>query len=392
VVRAAWTALICECNPDGPTPDAERARELNEAYAVLTDPHARAKLDALLAQESKLPANGTVRSRVLLTLTYLISLACLIWTLRDAKLGELKDDLATMNWWWLGLAVVADIAVYCWHALRWSLLLKPVEPVTFRQAVSAIYVGLFANEVLPFRAGEILRCYLVSRWTKLPFSVAVSSALIERIFDGIWLCLCLILTVRLVRLPHHMRWLVDSGYVLGTVVLSGAALLVLALFLRQKTRALLSGDGWQRHIRVLIDDLNLIGHSRYLYFAFLQSLPYLLLQVVPIYAAFQAYGFDLSIGVAFALMVILRLGSVVPQAPGNLGLFQFVTREVLQHMFNVVPAEAARFSLVLWGTVTLPLLVAGFVALMVTEKKLFELKREAEDHARTPSGQPGVTP
>jgi len=57
-----------------------------------------------------------------------------------------------------------------------------------------------------------------------------------------------------------------------------SALLALAVFLRQRTRALLSGDGWQRHLRVLIDDLNLIGHSRYLYFAFLQSLPYLLLQ------------------------------------------------------------------------------------------------------------------
>lgn len=324
---------------------------------------------------------GGIRSRVLLILTYLASLGCLVWTLRGAKLGELKDDLATMDWWWLGFAVAADIFVYCWQAVRWRMVLRPVEQVTFRQAVTAIYVGLFANEVLPFRAGEILRCYLVSRWTKLPFSVVISSALIERIFDGIWLCLCLILTVRLVRLPHHMRWLVDSGYLLGILVLSGAALLLLAVFLRQKTRALLSGDGWQRHVRVLIDDLNLIGHSRYLYFAFLQSLPYLLLQVLPIYAAFQAYGFDLSIGAAFALMVILRLGSIVPQAPGNLGLFQFLTKEALEHMFNVVPAEAARFSLVLWGTVTIPLLIGGLAALMVSGSKLFELKRAAEDHA-----------
>ena len=68
-----------------------------------------------------------------------------------------------------------------------------------------------------------------------------------------------------------------------------------------------------------MDDLGLIGHSRYLAVAFVQSLPYLLLQVIPIWATFRAYGFDLSIGVAFALMVMLRLGSAVPQAPGNLG-------------------------------------------------------------------------
>jgi uncharacterized protein (TIRG00374 family) len=260
-------------------------------------------------------------------------------------------------------------------------LLRPVEPVTFWQTVRAIYVGLFANEVLPLRAGEILRCYLISRWTKLPFSVAISSALIERIFDGIWLCLCLLLTLRFVSFPGRMHSLVDGAFVLGIVVLAGAALLVLAMFLRQKTRALLSGEGWQRHVRVLIDDLNLIGHSRYLYFAFLQSLPYLLLQVIPIYAAIQAYGFDLPIGVAFALMVILRLGSVVPQGPGNLGFFQILTKEALVIIFGVVPAEAARFSLVLWGTVTLPLLVAGFVALMITGKGLFQLKREAQSEA-----------
>lgn len=321
------------------------------------------------------------RSRVLLILTYLFSLGCLFWTLRDAKLGELRDDIATMDWWWLGLAVIADISVYCWQTLRWRLLLRPVEEVSFRQAVSAIYIGLFANEVLPFRAGEVLRCYLVARWTKLPFSVAISSAVIERIFDGIWLCLCLILTVRYIRVPHHLRWLVDSGYVLGMVVLAGAAVLALAVFSRQKTRALLSGDGWQRHVRVLIDDLNLIGHSRYLYFAFLQSLPYLLLQVLPIYACFVAYGFDLGLGAAFALMVILRLSSVVPQAPGNLGLFQFMTKEALERIFGIVPAEAARFSLVLWGAVTIPLLIVGFAALAISEKNFFDLKREADEHA-----------
>jgi glycosyltransferase 2 family protein len=330
---------------------------------------------------------GDTRSRVLLFLTYLASFGCLVLTLRGANLGELKDDIATMNWWWLGLAVIADITVYCTQAIRWRQVLRPVEQVSFRNLVSAIYVGLFANEVLPFRAGEILRCYMVSRWTKLPFSVVISSALIERIFDGIWLCLCLILTVRLVGNHHHMRGLVASGYVLGTVVFSGAILLALAVFLRQKTRALLSGEGWQRHVRVLIDDLNLIGHSRYLYYAFFQSLPYLLLQVIPIYAAMQAYDFNdspefvPSMTVAFALMVILRLGGVVPQAPGNLGLFQFLTKEALQRMFHVVPAEAARFSLVLWGTVTIPLLLAGVVALMTSGSKLFELKRAAEDHA-----------
>ena len=316
------------------------------------------------------------RSRLFLVLTNLVSIACLIWTLHDAKLGELKNDLATMNWWWVSVAVIADVAVYCWHGLRWSLLLRPVEPVTVWQTVRAIYVGLFANEVLPFRAGELLRCYLLARWTELPFSVSLSSVLIERIFDGVWLCLCLLVTVKIVLFPQHLRYLVDGGYALGFIVIGAAAVLAFAMFHRRRQGAM--GNPWQRHVRVLVDDLTLIGHSRYLYFAFVQSLPYLLLQVIPIYASFKGYGFDeLSVGAAFALMVILRLGSIVPQAPGNLGLFQLLAKESLERIFNYAPADAARFSLVLWGIVTLPLLAGGLIALSITGARIGELRKAA---------------
>jgi uncharacterized membrane protein YbhN (UPF0104 family) len=326
--------------------------------------------------------SGKTRSRVVLIVTNIISIGCLIWSLRGVRLGALLDDLATMNWWWVALAVVADIAVYCWHAWRWSLLLHPIEPVSFWHTVRAIYVGLFANEVLPFRAGEVLRCYLISRWTALPFSVSLSSALIERLFDGIWLCLCLMVTLRLVRQPGHMRLLVGSEYLLASLVLVGVGLLGVAMFRRHHAQAMLDGGSWKRHLRVLIDDLSLIGHSKYLYLAFVQSLPYLLLQVIPIYASFRGYGFDdLALVDAFALMVILRLGSVVPQAPGNLGLFQVLAAESLIKIFNVVPDQAHRFAQVLWGIVTLPLLIGGVVALSVTGARIGELRRAA--HAET---------
>jgi glycosyltransferase 2 family protein len=327
-----------------------------------------------------------MRARVLLVLINLLSFGCLVWTLRDARLGDLRDDLATMDWKWVALAVIADIAVYLCHGLRWSLLLRPVEPVGFWRTVRAIYIGLFANEVLPFRAGEVLRCYLLSIWTELPFSVALSSAVIERIFDGLCLSLCLFLTLHFVPLPKQFHYLTDGAWVLGLVVLGGAVLLGIAMFLRGQNGGQpvpLPARGWRRHLSVLLKDLGLIGHSRYLSLAFLQSLPYLLLQVIPIWAAFKGYGFDLGLTEAFALMVFLRLGSVVPQAPGNLGLFQFLTKEVLEKVFNVVPDESARFSLVLWGVVTLPLLIGGFIALWIEEADIIELKRAAEQEAAT---------
>jgi len=45
----------------------------------------------------------------------------------------------------------------------------------------------------------------------LPFSVVLSSALIERIFDGLWLVFLFFLTTRFVPLP---RFLIDGGWLL----------------------------------------------------------------------------------------------------------------------------------------------------------------------------------
>ena len=108
----------------------------------------------------------------------------------------------------------------------------------------------------------------------------------------------------------------------------------------------------------------------------------MLLQVIPIWATFQAYGLDLPIKVALVVMVFVRLGTSVPSAPGNLGLFQLLTKECLQYFFQVPADEAARFSLVLWAVVTLPLLTGGFVALLVTGARIGELKKAASEQAQ----------
>ncbi|MDQ6758346.1 MAG: flippase-like domain-containing protein [Acidobacteriota bacterium] len=321
-----------------------------------------------------------LRTRIFFIATNVISVICLAWTLHGASLGRLRNEIAHLDWRWVLVAMSCDILVYVVQAWRWLLVLRPVTYVSLWTSVRAIYVGLFANEVLPLRAGEIIRCFLLSRWTKVPVSVTLASALIERIFDGVWLVVCLFLTLKYVHLPKQF---VAGGIFLAALLAVCAVLLGFAMFYKQQTLDLLLDAKWLSWVHVLIADLHLIGHSRYLYYALLVSMPYLLLQVLPVYAMIRSYH-QLSavpLGAAFAMTVLLRLGSVIPQGPGNVGTFNGITVIGLR-LFAVPTATAKRFSILLWAAVTLPLLMAGFIAVAITGVKMGELHGDARAHMR----------
>lgn len=303
-----------------------------------------------------------------------LSIASLAWVMHDFEPEKLWGEVRAMNWMWVGAAVLFDILVYFLQGWRWSLLLRPVAEIPYARSIRAIYVGLFANEVLPLRTGEVIRCYLQARWSSLPFTVALSSAIIERIFDGFWLLVCLLVTNYYVPLPELY---ITMGKLLAIVVGLGAALLAGAMFAPHMTRATFENNRFLSKLNVLLEDLHIIGHSKYLYISACASLPYLLLQVLPIYALANGYGIPLSIGQGFALMVVLRIVSVVPQAPGNLGTFQAAAVFGLM-LFGVDESLAKRFSFVMWAIITMPLLIVGFIALAITGLKLSEIRRQAE--------------
>jgi uncharacterized membrane protein YbhN (UPF0104 family) len=300
------------------------------------------------------------------------------WVLNGAGLHHIWGEARHMRWQWVCLAVFCDTTVYLLHGWRWKLLLRPIERVPYLQAIEAIYVGLFTNEVFPLRAGELIRCFLLSKSTKIPLSVTFASALIERIFDGIWLMSCFFFCLHMGKLPGV---LLNGGYILASLILMLGIILGYAMYARKQSLGLIFGLSWPRWFDTLIEDLQLIGHSRYLYFAFLLSGFYLLAQVLPIYALVKASSLAVPWTASFTMMVLLRLSSVIPQAPGNLGSFQWVTARTLI-MFGLAVGHAKRFSLILWAVLTIPLIVIGFVAVTMEGINLTHLHKEATSAAK----------
>ncbi len=330
-----------------------------------------------------------LRTRVFTIITILVSLACLGWALHGVNWAELGEDIRDLDWRWMAVAAVFDILAYVVQGWRWGLVLQPVAPAPIWTSTRSIFVGLFANEVLPLRAGELIRCFLQARWTELPFSVTLASALIERIFDGILLIAGLFLSLRYLRhFPltfgqNRAVGLVSDGAIALTILLIVCgALLAFAMFWREQTLDTILDARMFAWAHVLIEDLHRIGHSRFLYYSFFASIPFFLLQVVPTYAVMQAYGLQSATWAqAATLTVLLRLTAVVPQAPGNVGLFQLISTLGLT-LFGVPRGMARRFTLILWGLITLPLLAVGFLVSVASGAKMGEIHREAQAQMR----------
>jgi uncharacterized protein (TIRG00374 family) len=306
---------------------------------------------------------------------YGISVGSLIWVYHGFDWKTELPKLAQTDWRWVAVAILIDILVYVCQGYRWSLLLSPVTKAPVRKTVQAIYIGLFANEVLPFRSGEVIRCYLQARWAAIPFSVVVSSAIIERLFDGIWLFLGFYAATFYLQLP---KILVEGSKVMAVLLSFIALMTVMAIFWKHHAHAAVSKSKWPEVLANVVDGLHAMGRSPSFLLSLLLSLGYLILQVVPIYALIRGFGLDLNFWKAATVLMILRLGSIPPQAPGNVGAFQLLTIAGLS-LFGIDKNAATGFATLLFVVVTVPLWLVGFIALMATRMELGEIKQHAEN-------------
>jgi uncharacterized protein (TIRG00374 family) len=312
-------------------------------------------------------------------LGYSISAGCLIFVLRGYRFDELGPSLRTLDYRWVALAVVTDFAVYLVHGCRWTTLLFPVARVNVWRTVQAIYIGLFANEVLPLRPGEVIRCYLVAHWNDLRLSLTVASAVVERLIDGIWIVVTFFITASVVRgIPRDLTIMVRS---FGALLLLCAGVLFWIAIHKHHAHATLNEGRWSVTLRHIVEGLHLMGNPRTLGLTVAISLFYFALEMFFVFTLMRAYGLDLSFWVAGGVLTILRLSTVVPNAPGNLGVVNFACVVALS-LFEVEKTDAKTFSIIYSVASTMPHLVGGAIATALTGLNIGELRDRARQGAR----------
>lgn len=304
-------------------------------------------------------------------LGYLLALACLVWVFHDVGFGEFMRTFEGAHPGLAVLAVLLDVLSYGAQGVRWRLLLTGKGKLSSLRATQAVYAGLFTNELLPFRAGELVRAYLVSRWLSKDFASVFPSITVERLFDSVWLALLIGLSALLVPLPEG---LIRSEEILGGVVLLGTGIF-LYFVLREEKKLEGEGDIYLRKYPYLpgplrtaarvIDrfalEMKEIGLTRSFYASFGISFFVIFFQMVSFWTAMRAFNLGLSFTAGAVVFLIVHLGTAIPNAPGNVGTYQFFTVIGLS-LFGVDKATAAGFSVAVFILLTAPLLLLGLIA------------------------------
>ena len=117
-----------------------------------------------------------------------VSAALLALLLVTVDRHQLGAALESANYWYLAPAIALYFVGQWIRACRWRYLLAPVAPVPVGRLFVVINIGYLANNVLPFRLGELVRAlYLSQREKAVSAPASIATLSVERLYDGLTL-------------------------------------------------------------------------------------------------------------------------------------------------------------------------------------------------------------
>ncbi|GAA4019123.1 lysylphosphatidylglycerol synthase transmembrane domain-containing protein [Hymenobacter fastidiosus] len=308
----------------------------------------------------------------------------LMWyAVQGQDLSSIGRHMREADYTWLIVTMVLSVLGYLSRAYRWQMQLDAAQQKTaFWDVYHAMMVGYLANLVLP-RMGEVIRCSVLQRTSKVPVQIALGTVVTERVIDVLMLLGLLSSTL---LLDFNTFWSFVTDKVMGgrydelarnrtpLLVATGIALLLLvgltyALFrnlerLRQNAlfnKVVVFGQGL---LAGVFSVLKMENKALFLFHTFFTWLVYYLMDYLAFRCFPATYSLDMRAGLA-----VLTFGAFGMAAPvaGGIGPFHIMVQGILL-VYGVSKEAGIAYALVVHGAQTLLVVLMGgisFVASMI---------------------------
>ena len=298
-----------------------------------------------------------------------VSAVFLWWALRGLDLSEVWRDVQTANYWWL-LPGVAVYFVAVWaRTWRWDYMLRPLKHIPLSNLFPVVVIGYMGNNIYPFRAGEVLRSYVLRRREDVPMSASLATVIVERVFDGLVMLVFVFVALPFTPIPG------DDGSI-RTIVITASVLFFVAMVVFFALAAMperfyalaewlsdkLLPDRMKRplldFLQRFLTGLESLRSFKNVLMIFFTSVVIWLLETVKYWFVMHAFSFEVSF---FALMLmngIVNLATTLPSALGYVGTFDGPGIAVLT-LYGIEQGLATAYTLVLHAALWLPITLLG---------------------------------
>jgi uncharacterized protein (TIRG00374 family) len=296
-------------------------------------------------------------------LLLVMSAGLLGWVLWRANLSELWRYLSSADYGLLVGSIPIALVGLTLRAIRWRVLLLPLGSPSIGVSFSAMMLGYLGNNLLPMRAGEVLRAYVLGRQTSISKAAVLATIVVERVVDGVVMILALSLLFLVFSVPNWLQLAVVGG----GVVFSGATAALIVARRRSKGPMdifsfLLSRlpSRWQPKGASLFENF-LLGLTSFRNYK--DALSFLLLtlmvwtaEVLWVWLVMRAFHISLPVLAVTFVVAAGAVSTTIPAAPGYVGTYEFVLVSVLT-LLGVLIAPATAFTVgihgLTWATVNI---------------------------------------
>jgi hypothetical protein len=317
---------------------------------------------------------GFLRRHGMKLVLSLILGAGLAWVLADGGLPLVPSawTFTGVRWWTLPVYVALIGAGHYFRAIRWRFLLRPLGRVSGRSVLAVSWIAFAAILLSPFRSGEVMRPYLITKRGSVRLWEATATIGAERVIDGLVLSVMLFAALQLSSplspLPDHI-----GDLAVPVAAIPGAAYGVLALFL--SAFAVMGLFFWRRDLARRIthrvvgvishrladllggvvervaDGLRFLPSGRLMAPFLLETALYWITNACGLWLLAWGAGLEgITLAEACVTLGVICIGILVPAGPGYFGVFQLSTFMGLAMFFpeDVIKGPASAFVFLLY--------------------------------------------
>ena len=335
-----------------------------------------------------------MRLPVRTALVVLLTLGLLAFSFRNVQLADVWAEARRADPLLLLLALAATGLTYVLRAWRWQTLLAPIGRTHFGNAFRATVIGFAASTLLPARAGEVIRPFLLARREGLNATSAFATVILERLLDLATVLLFFAAFVFTVGPgvmsggPAELAAIKFWGAISAGAGVAGlAGLFALAGHPERLGRAALRVEHVMPKraahlvagfVETFAQGLAVMRQPARLFVALAQSFPLWLSIAAGIWFTSLAFHITLPFMASFLVMAVLVVGVAAP-TPGAIGGFHLAYKFAVVTFFGVPPDRAIGAATVLHAISFVPVTVVGTLFMMREGLTLAGARRMAKE-------------